>query len=366
MHLVVIQAEFGDCLVLEHQVGSKVRRFLIDGGPDGIFAAHLRPYVEAVAKAGGDFEAVVLSHVDNDHVTGLLDLFSELRAQHDGGTPELVKLQALWHNSFSLALGDAGIDSRVAALFQAGPGGASAMPTVASSVLGYGEGSRLRVEAITLGVPLNAPFPDGQIVTDTAPAIDGGGLSLRFVAPSQANLRALRREWVAWLTKHESAVAGGDPLAAIKADTSVPNLSSVCILASSGGRSILLTGDARGDDILENLEQLNLLPVGGQLHVDVLKMPHHGSDRNVDPSFFDRLTANRYVFSANGRYGNPDMATLIWLVEALKRGGRTAQIVATNRTESLARLVALHPPATSGYRLRFIPPGQSWISVPAN
>ena len=36
------------------------------------------------------------------------------------------------------------------------------------------------------------------------------------------------------------------------------------------------------------------------MHVDVLKMPHHGSDRNMDRAFLERITADHYVFSGNG------------------------------------------------------------------
>ena len=51
------------------------------------------------------------------------------------------------------------------------------------------------------------------------------------------------------------------------------------------------------------------------MHVDVLKGPHHGSDRNVEPIFFSRITADHYVFSGNGEHGNPERETLQMLLE---------------------------------------------------
>ena len=47
-----------------------------------------------------------------------------------------------------------------------------------------------------------------------------------------------------------------------------------------------------------------------KLHVDVLKVPHHGSSRNVEEDFFRDVTADHYVISANGKYDNPDAETL--------------------------------------------------------
>jgi hypothetical protein len=50
--------------------------------------------------------------------------------------------------------------------------------------------------------------------------------------------------------------------------------------------------------------------------VDVLKLPHHGSIRNVDEHFFARVRARNYVISANGRDGNPEDQTLALLCDA--------------------------------------------------
>jgi hypothetical protein len=96
------------------------------------------------------------------------------------------------------------------------------------------------------------------------------------------------------------------------------NLSSIVVVAEAGGKSILLTGDARGDDILDGLEAEGLLKKGGTVHFDVLKLPHHGSERNVETDFFRQVTADHYVISADGRDGNPEVATLQMISDARK------------------------------------------------
>ncbi|HYO70712.1 MAG TPA: hypothetical protein VEU33_31995 [Archangium sp.] len=50
--------------------------------------------------------------------------------------------------------------------------------------------------------------------------------------------------------------------------------------------------------------------------MDVLKLQHHGSVRNVTPEFFERVVADHYVISANGKHDNPDVETLEMLAEA--------------------------------------------------
>jgi hypothetical protein len=83
-----------------------------------------------------------------------------------------------------------------------------------------------------------------------------------------------------------------------------------------GGKSMLLTGDARGDKILEGLELARILEPGGKRKLNLLKVPHHGSSNNMEAIFFERLPAEHYVFSGDGEHGNPERETLEMLLEA--------------------------------------------------
>ena len=128
------------------------------------------------------------------------------------------------------------------------------------------------------------------------------------------------------------AMLAARPVAAQAAeylDESVYNLSSIVVLARSGGKTMLLTGDARGDYILESLEAVGLLKQEKSMSVDVLKMPHHGSDRNVETGFFRQVTADHYVISGNGEFGNPEVATLKMISEA--RGKAEFALYLTNQ-----------------------------------
>jgi len=88
------------------------------------------------------------------------------------------------------------------------------------------------------------------------------------------------------------------------------------VLAEAKNKTVLLTGDARGDKIMEGLELVGLLPKNGNIHVDILKVPHHGSDRNMETIFFERVKADHYVFSGDGEHGNPERETLKMLLDA--------------------------------------------------
>ena len=79
---------------------------------------------------------------------------------------------------------------------------------------------------------------------------------------------------------------------------------------------MLLTGDARGDKILEGMDWPGCWRRAATMHVDLLKVPHHGSDNNMETIFFKRVPADHYVFSGDGEHGNPERDTLEMLLDA--------------------------------------------------
>lgn len=363
--LRVIQAEFGDCLILETGTEEAPRYILIDGGPETIFDRHLEGELRAIAAAGGKLDAVILSHVDNDHIIGLLDFMAKLREQQANGEAPLIAVDEIWHNSFSRTIGNGNdIETRVRTLLNSAGAAARTMASTEMAVQGISEGNSLRKTAALLGIPLNQRFAGDLICVDDQPTpIEIDNLGLRVVGPTRANLDELRKKWQEWLDAHEDAVASADPLLASMSDRSVPNLSSIMLLAEADGKSILLTGDGRGDHLLQGLKQAGLLDAEGRIHVDVLKVAHHGSDRNTTRKFFTQVTADTYVISANGKHGNPDTATLIWLVEAARDQGRKIEIVVTNETSSSRHLLEEYDPAEYGYALTVLETGKHSLTV---
>jgi beta-lactamase superfamily II metal-dependent hydrolase len=375
LRLVTFQAAFGDCLMVEARADGWTRRVLIDGGPAGTYQAVLRPSLEAIARTGGRIDAAVVSHIDNDHIAGMLDLFDELRARRaDAGEPALPPIDRLWHNSFDTAVGDAGLEPAVRSVLRDATGLAAAMPALGMVLRGVGEGDALRADAFALGIGAQ-PFADGRVLADGGRGTMFDGLAVTVVGPSAAILDRLRKEWLAWLAAHREREAPDDPAtaaaaaaaraAAVAADGSVPNLSSIALLVELGGRSILLTGDARADQVLEGMGEAGVLDAAGRRHVSILKMPHHGSIRNVSPAFLAAVTADTYVISADGRYGNPDYEALVLIVESARPAARTIELAMTNVTPSSERLLASHPPERNGYQLRILPTGRAALLLDA-
>jgi beta-lactamase superfamily II metal-dependent hydrolase len=360
--LHVVQARYGDCLILEYGTAGKRGHVLVDGGPPRTYEEALEAALKDIVGAGGALDLVVLSHIDNDHIVGLLDLFAAIESETVSGEVPPITVDNLWHNSFERSIDPTGeiLQGMQSLMMMAGIT-RIAMPLSADAFYGMKEGHRLRVMAHKLGIPPNKEFKDDRILAGAGEVRKLGPLELAIAGPTLANLDALRADWLKWLEDTTDKMRA-DPKSAAMADNKVPNLSSIVLLAKCDGKSVLLTGDARGDHIIEGLTSAQLAQ-NGKLHVDVLKVQHHGSDRNATRAFFDAITADTYVVSADGRYGNPDYATLSWIVESARDQQRPITLVTTNETEATKKLQKQRKPKAYGYRLVTLERGKHSVEV---
>lgn len=328
--LDVRRARKGDCLILHYGSKKDPGLGLIDGGPSQVYGPQLKPRLDQIRtlrKLGPDeplpVDFLMVSHVDDDHIKGVLELTKELLDAKAGKRALPLKIKGVWHNTFDDIIGNSPKELTAAVTAQFGAASLSGEPDVegldpdvARVLASVGQGFRLRDDIRGLKLKINPNFDGGLVIAKkkAKPIEMGKGLKFTVVGPLNAEVVALQKDHDKFLKKQEKGTAG---LLAAFTDSSVANLSSLVVLAEVGEKKMLLTGDARGDKVLEGLELLGLLkPAGkGTMHVDVFKVPHHGSDRNADPVLFRRVTADHYVFSGDGEHGNPERETLQMLLD---------------------------------------------------
>jgi hypothetical protein len=337
--LEALQAAHGDALILHYGPLTRPRFILVDGGPKGIFKASLGPRLTEIhtARGGGVLEIrlMMISHIDEDHIAGILDFTRMLRDLTERNAPLPFDVLTLWHNSFDDIAGK--VNASVGAALTAAQLLGSAKPKTADGaaiIASVAQGRQLRLDADALGLNMNSGFDDMlQFSASGSPLNMGAQLTFTVLGPRQAELDALNKKWdrevkaVLAKKKKKKAEGGGSQLTAADlralaaefVDKSIHNLSSVVVLAEFDGKRILLTGDARGDFILESLREARLLK-NGTIAVDIFKVPHHGSVRNAAAELFEVVIADHYVFSANGRDGNPDPPIFDLIFKARPKG----------------------------------------------
>jgi beta-lactamase superfamily II metal-dependent hydrolase len=327
--LDVRRARKGDCLIVHYGTKNDPGLILIDGGPSQVYRPHLKPRLAQICKArklAADqslpVDLLMVSHIDDDHINGILELTKELANAADEKRPLPLKIRSFWHNSFDDIVGNnpkellASVTASFGAAGMSGELDSEGFDADTARVLASAaQGFRLRDDARKLKLPINKEFGGKLVMAEGERSVDfGKGLQFTVVGPMKAELLALQKEHDAFLRRAKGKAAKA-ALAAFT-DNSVANLSSIVVLAEANGKRMLLTGDARGDKILEGLEKVKLLKPRNKMHVDILKVPHHGSSRNMEGIFFERIIADHYVFSGNGEHGNPDRETLQMLSDA--------------------------------------------------
>jgi hypothetical protein len=322
--LDVRRARKGDCLILHYGSKTEPGLMLIDGGPADVYQPHLKPRLAEIRKARGlganetlPVDLLMVSHIDDDHIKGVLELTKEMI---EAQGPKPLKINGVWHNTFDDIIGNNPDKLRAAVTASFGTASLSGDgeevegldPQAAKVLASVSQGFRLRDDSRALKLRINPQFKGKLVIAKKGgKQVDmGKGLKFTVVGPMNDEILALQQAHDEFLQKQQGKKSEAS-LAAFT-DTSVPNLSSVVVLAEVGGKRILLTGDARGDKVIEGLELAGLLKKDGKssIHVDVFKCPHHGSKRNNDPISFRRITADHYVFSGNGEHGNPARETL--------------------------------------------------------
>src|SRR5215831_4630707 len=97
--LEALQAHDGDCLLLHYGSNKDGGLILIDGGPAGIYKSVLKARLDQLRGSGTlDLRLVMVSHIDLDHITGILDLFKNLYELQNSGKPQPYRIRSLWHN----------------------------------------------------------------------------------------------------------------------------------------------------------------------------------------------------------------------------------------------------------------------------
>ncbi len=363
MQLHVFNGADGDCLLLESGDGHLM---LIDGGRSTSFQDHVAPFLAELAHAGRELAAVCVSHIDADHITGVLKLLDyileqrihEFQVAHGNGhhRPPRFTMPAvggIWHNGFEQLLG-IGLATEV-----------GHMLATTTRVLGAGESlqalvgaqawtqserqsAELSLQALeVLGIPINgaATSPPTLEVGGAEPDRELGSTTLTMLAPLSEDVALLRDQFQGWLDDNHSVLddlkrearAQSTEFTASEPNHEIrrivepaerlamalnnrglvtpANLASIMLHAAEDEHAVLLTGDGHGDDVIRGLEAQGLLGEDEPLHVSVLKMPHHGAEFNIGfeekgnyilSPFLRRITADHYVFCGDGSHHNPD------------------------------------------------------------
>ncbi|MEO0548291.1 MAG: MBL fold metallo-hydrolase [Pseudomonadota bacterium] len=386
MRLRVYQANDGDCLLLSSDSGNHV---LIDGGRSSTFSKNTSDDLSALGK----LDLVCVSHIDADHISGILKLLDDMVDwrihEHERENPPIGRvpkrkprsprppsISEIWINGFSEQLAQSADDALalvgLASSVQAQMSDADLLPRqhyLRDLALGEAQAIELgfRAGPAQLKIPINERFKNKLVRAGLAKSrVPIGSMALEVIGPFQSDLRKLRKEWKQWVAENTERVSeiekdmdsDAQRIRASNVDRflensrailtsggtfgdresiTTPNLASIMFLAEENGKTVLMTGDGAGQDIVKGLEKTGRLD-NGKIHVNVLKIQHHGATANIDQKFLKAVTADHYVFCGNGGHSNPELGVV--------------QLIAQSRFGN-EKQKSTHPKAQNRFELHF-------------
>lgn len=277
-----LPAREGDSLWVEWSHRGQRRRMLIDGG-SGNRAAAPAAIAARIARSAPHqrrFDLVVCTHIDLDHIEGVLGLLSD--------PPEGFGFDDFWFNGSRHLRAD---------------------------VLGPKHGDLLGERLSAQSASWNRAFAHRAVVVDGTgplPVIHLPGLTLTILGPDWPALDRLALAWPSVSNLRADEAAAGDVLsdrdagvpldnlarADYVADLSPANGSSIVFLAEDDqGHRVLFGADAPAEMLITSLRRIQRR---GRIRVDLCKVPHHGSSHNVSPELVRLLDCRHWLLSTSG------------------------------------------------------------------
>lgn len=317
---------------------------LIDAGFASTFQEFVNTDLESLASDGRRLALAVCTHIDADHIGGLLEFFSS-----NGTQPRrIVEVDRVWHNSLrSMPLPpgvEEGVEGKLVleALRRRGFGGPATPGPISAR-----QGSSLAKMLGQYGYLWNEGDGTTCISQDQPPLALSEAVSVEVIGPSRTRLEALRSVWLKevarlgykggevpadllddayemWcatlpqLQKPNArmvAANGNLRLTDIYApDQSAANGSSIAVIITSAGVRALFLGDAWAEDTVARLQAVK--PATGPILFDAIKVSHHGSCHNTSPEMLATVDAPCFLISTDGsRHGHPDFEVLAEIVD---------------------------------------------------
>lgn len=341
----------GDCILISFEEIDY--RILIDGGYKETFSHSLAAVLTALEANGKGIDLLVVTHVDNDHIMGIIGLFQMLKMQKTK-----IEIREIWYNGYRHLFKDrkqAALPSLEKKLRdEIGKIDSFGREARQGKEIGYSQGETLaKLLAESWEDVWNGKF-DGKAVCyqeeNVSVELFPKQLFVTLLNPSSLELQTLECQWNAFRRKKCLPLKNGDSIVyehcferfLANTDSSVTNQSSIAFLLTYAAKEktyqLLFLGDALAERCLQRLGDWK------NIKFDCIKLPHHGSKNNITEDTLSQLQAEYLLFSTDGRkFDHPDWE----VVEAAIHAEHCSGLVFNyGRCNTMERIREEYPDAT--------------------
>lgn len=290
MEIKFLKAGTGDSILIHH----KNYNILVDGGND---SKYLLSEIEKIHQKKEFIDLLIVTHHDDDHIKGIIDLLKLVIDGEYGNETALIK--KVIFNSPRIILGT--------------------IVPLKNRLLSY-------KQAHELEELLNKTNAVWEKYTDKSTPITFDDLRIDFLSPSEEDLEKYSDNKGVYLTS-DFRCDWESPLSLLEKhihdksqDKSISNKSSLVIKVECDNKRILLTGDVTPDRLETILNKLSIENGNKPTHFDYIKLPHHGSYRSLSKNIIEKIICYNYIISTNGnKHFLPNKRALLKILKFLKR-----------------------------------------------
>ncbi|MBU3075690.1 MBL fold metallo-hydrolase [Clostridium estertheticum] len=338
-------SDYGESILLSIEKGEKNYNILIDCG----FKDTYRKYIKFELLKKKKIDLLVLTHIDDDHIEGAVELFS------DQDTLKSIQINEIWFNDlFKIALNRK---------FQFSKSGENINTSYTNMAVNETETGTIFDEEVGFkkaktisNLLINSEkifkwntFDDGLIQTknDSYRELNlNEDIKIVILAPHMHRLSELFLEWCNYrgldsnkilidekmvedFNKYFSKIGGRKEVEIFDEEcsyekfnllklaelsfnkNSTANNASIAFIVEISDKRMLFLGDSNSRDIQTSLNKYILDKKINKINFDLVKVSHHGSKNNITNDYFKIASSKKYLVSTNGRkFDHPDLECL--------------------------------------------------------
>lgn len=296
MLIEILQAGTGDSIWVSHNK----KNIVIDGGKS---TTAIRNRYDQMPQ-DEIIDLLVVTHIDSDHIAGIIALVKHMK---DNG--ETHRLKQVWFNYPKKEETDE---------YSVDEGNKLTSLLLEIDELYWNNNTfELIGSPITIGdIKLHVLSPDHDVADEYKPK-------------DPDELGVCLDDWHIDLRTLIDNVVDDD------IDEGGTNSQSIVILAECEGKKLLLPGDSTPKELCDALKCYNKTS-GASLELDFMKLPHHGSTRNVTKNILNEVICSYFIISTkkNNKYYFPNKETIAKLIRYRERADKAISVY-FNYQESL-------------------------------
>lgn len=311
MVIKFLKAHKGDCILITFEDDkNNPKNILIDGGMSGTYYdtnsnqyGDLKIEIDNIRKNKEFIDILILTHIDNDHICGLLKWF-----EMDENAYKLVK--NVWFNS-----------GKLIAEYLKEPENSDlsvGLDLFKTTFTGVNEAIDFENYLLSKGIWNRKIIRQGN-------KYQSNNIQFLVLSPTKNQLKKLLKEYKDKTGEDVYTAGGGkdwnidlktfieeenESRYKFVQDSSVKNGSSISFILTMKEKNFLFLGDSHPVEIVKYLKKKGFSREN-PLHVELIKLSHHGSKGNTNEELLEIVKTDNYIISTDSsEHGHPNKRTL--------------------------------------------------------